>query len=486
MSTQYPGGFISKSPTLPNGSTASGMWTLNQQAAYRKANLWPYVPGAPTSVSASATGTTTASVSFVAPSDIGSTAITSYTVTSSPGNITSSGASSPITITGLTTNTAYTFTVRATNGAGSGPPSSPSSSITTLAVPGAPTNVSASTSPSQATVSFTAPSFAGVPASITGYRVTSNPGGITATGASSPITILSGLSGGTSYTFTVAATNSTGYGPESSASNSITTPPQGQQAYTTNGTFTFVVPAGVTQVCAVCVGRGADGYRLTNQVGGALSGGGGALSYSNNIAVTPGESLTVSIDYSFSTLSRGATALVKAEAGKGPFDNPSYSGGRASVGVGNVRYSGGSAYPSEGSGGGAAGYAGDGGSGAQARNGSSGGSGTGGGGGGGGSQSLAGAAPSGGGVGILGQGASGNGGGVDAGGSGGSSGGNGGRVSSQISQGPGGSYGGGGGGSRARFDYDPDVPFAAAGGPGAVRIIWGPGRAFPSTNTGNV
>ena len=260
---------------------------------------------------------------------------------------------------------------------------------------------------------------------------------------------------------------------------------QGQQAYTTAGTYSFVVPVDVTSVSVVCVGKGADGYRLTNAVGHGLSGGGGALSYSNNIAVTPGESLTISIDSSFSTLSRGATALVKAETGKQWYESPSYVGGRAAQGVGDVKYSGGTAGAGEGSGGGAAGYAGDGGAGA-VRYGSSGTSGSGGGGGGGGPQSQTGAAPSGGGVGILGQGSSGSVGGIDAGGAGGSSGGNGGGVSSQTSQGPGGSYGGGGGGARARYDYDSNVPQAAAGGPGAVRIIWGPLRTFPSTNTGDV
>lgn len=133
MSTQYPGGFISKSPPLPNGSTARGIWTLNQQAAYRKANLWPYVPGAPTNATATVASATSASVSFTAPADTGSSAITGYTVTSSPGNLTGTGASSPITVSGLTTNTAYTFTVTATNGAGTGPASSASNSVTPVA-----------------------------------------------------------------------------------------------------------------------------------------------------------------------------------------------------------------------------------------------------------------------------------------------------------------------------------------------------------------
>jgi hypothetical protein len=89
-----------------------------------------FPPGAPTGATATVTGTTTASVSFSAPANSGTSAITSYTVTSSPGNITASGASSPITVSGLTTGTAYTFTVKATNSAGTGPASAASNSVT--------------------------------------------------------------------------------------------------------------------------------------------------------------------------------------------------------------------------------------------------------------------------------------------------------------------------------------------------------------------
>ncbi|MBV5342835.1 fibronectin type III domain-containing protein, partial [bacterium] len=56
---------------------------------------------------------------------------------------------------------------------------------------------------------------------ISGYTVTSNPGGLTATGASSPL-VVTGLTNGTAYTFTVTATNTQGTGAASTASNSIT------------------------------------------------------------------------------------------------------------------------------------------------------------------------------------------------------------------------------------------------------------------------
>jgi hypothetical protein len=69
------------------------------------------------------------SVSFTPPASDGGTAIVSYTVTASPGGATATGAGSPIGVTGLANGTSYTFTVTATNGAGTGPPSLPSAPV---------------------------------------------------------------------------------------------------------------------------------------------------------------------------------------------------------------------------------------------------------------------------------------------------------------------------------------------------------------------
>jgi uncharacterized protein (TIGR02145 family) len=74
-------------------------------------------------------------VTFTAPANNGGAAITGYTVTSFPGGITKTGASSPITITGLTNGTPYTFTVTATNSIGTGAASAASNSVTPATVP---------------------------------------------------------------------------------------------------------------------------------------------------------------------------------------------------------------------------------------------------------------------------------------------------------------------------------------------------------------
>ncbi len=167
------------------------------------------VPGAPTGVTATP-GNGQATVSFKLPTN-DTVPVTSCTVISNPGGITVTDTGNPITVSGLTNGTAYTFTVKATNAVGTGPASSPSKAVTPAKVPGAPTGVTAKAGNASATVSFAAPaSDGGSP--ITSYIVTSSPGGITASGPRSPITV-KGLTNGTSYTFTVQAVNKIGTGP---------------------------------------------------------------------------------------------------------------------------------------------------------------------------------------------------------------------------------------------------------------------------------
>ena len=94
-------------------------------------------PTAPTIGTATTVSATSATVTFTAPASNGGSVITSYTATSSPGGLTGTLAGATagtITITGLTSSTAYTFTVTATNSEGTSTASSASNSITTSAI----------------------------------------------------------------------------------------------------------------------------------------------------------------------------------------------------------------------------------------------------------------------------------------------------------------------------------------------------------------
>jgi hypothetical protein len=195
----------------------------------------PSVPSAPTGVTATA-GNGSATVSWTAPTNTGGSTLTKYTVTpfigstpQTPVTVTGSPPATSTTVTGLTNGTSYTFTVSATNANGTGPASSPSNAVTPSGptVPGAPTGVTATAGNGSATVSWTAPTNTGG-STLTSYTVTPFIGStaqtpVTVTGSPPATTkTVTGLTNGTSYTFTVSATNATGDGPASSPSNAVT------------------------------------------------------------------------------------------------------------------------------------------------------------------------------------------------------------------------------------------------------------------------
>jgi hypothetical protein len=90
-------------------------------------------PGAPTIGTASVGSGKTVSVAYTAPAEDGYATIETYTATSSPGGITgtlSQAGSGTITVTGLAIETAYTFTVTATNSYATGEASAASNTVT--------------------------------------------------------------------------------------------------------------------------------------------------------------------------------------------------------------------------------------------------------------------------------------------------------------------------------------------------------------------
>jgi hypothetical protein len=181
-------------------------------------------PGAPVIGTATTQSDSEISVAFTPPSDGGGSPITSYTVTSSPGGYTATGTESPIVVSGLNGGTGYTFTVTATNAAGTSDASGSSNQATTdTRISDAPIIGTATAGFEQATITFTAPAHDGG-AAITSYVATSSPGGIrgTVSGPGSGEITVTGLTNGVDYTFTVTAINENGTSAPSSASNSVT------------------------------------------------------------------------------------------------------------------------------------------------------------------------------------------------------------------------------------------------------------------------
>ena len=220
----------------------------------------PTVPGSPTAVTAVA-GNAAATVSWLAPTSDGGSAITGYTVTAAPGGATATTTgSTSVVVGGLTNGTAYTFTVRATNSVGTGAPSAASAAVTPTAatVPGAPTSVIATPGNALATVSWTAPSSNGG-APITAYTVTASPGGATATSGGATSAVVGGLTNGTAYTFTVTATNSVGTGAASTPSAAVT-PTAGSTPYAVvqKGESTLVGAVGSVNVSLPVAAKPGD------------------------------------------------------------------------------------------------------------------------------------------------------------------------------------------------------------------------------------
>ena len=142
-------------------------------------------PGAPTGLTATASGSTAINLSWTAPGSTGGSAITGYKIESS-----SDGGSSWSDLVANTSNTTTTYAhtglaagdtrhyrVSAINANGAGDPSNVDSATTDATVPGAPTGLTATASGATAIdLSWAAPASTGGSA-ITGYKIEVSPNG---------------------------------------------------------------------------------------------------------------------------------------------------------------------------------------------------------------------------------------------------------------------------------------------------------------------
>ena len=164
-------------------------------------------------------------------------------------------------------------------------------------------------------------------------------------------------------------------------------PLAGAESFTTPGTNTWTVPAGVTSISAVAVGGGGGGFGYwdtdANWLRTGTGGNGGDLQWINDLSVTPGETLIIRVGakgegdvssggaYGYlgnsstaggsSSIQRGVTLLLRGGGGSAsgqtnPYPNQGGDGG-GTGGAGG--YDGGKQYGGQG-GGGASGYTGDG------------------------------------------------------------------------------------------------------------------------------
>ncbi|MEI8051122.1 MAG: fibronectin type III domain-containing protein [Actinomycetes bacterium] len=208
------------------------------------------VPSAPSGISARA-GDKSATAVWSPPSSTNGSAITGYRVTAT--NISNAGSPSNgescttngdtiCTLTGLINGDSYSLTVSATNGIGTGPSSSSSSSFTPVGLPTAPTQIVTKAADSQVTVTWAAANPSGL--AITGYVVTASDltdAASSSNGAACQYVVgisiglscvVANLTNGDSYSFTVTATNALGNGPASEGTNPTT--PGGLPAAPTN------------------------------------------------------------------------------------------------------------------------------------------------------------------------------------------------------------------------------------------------------------
>ena len=283
------------------------------------------VPGAPTGLTATASGTTTIDLSWTAPGDNGGSAITGYRIEVSPNGTSSwtnrvadtGTTATTYSHTGLDAGTTRHYRVSAINSVGTGAASNVDDATTDAAattVPGAPTGLTATASGStRIDLSWTAPGDNGGSA-ITGYRIEVSPNGTSSwtnrvadTGTTATTYSHTGLSAGTTRHYRVSAINSVGTGAASSTDNATTddaatTVPGAPTSLTATASGTTTIDLSWTAP-SDNGGSAITGYRIEVSPNGSFG-------WSNRVANTG----TTTASYSHTSLSAGTTRYYRVSA----------------------------------------------------------------------------------------------------------------------------------------------------------------------------
>lgn len=170
------------------------------------------VPSAPRNVSVARASRSDIDVTWETPESDGGSAVSSYTATATAvgaSSVSCSSSSTTCRLSSLTPGNTYSITVSGTNAAGTGASSS-AKTLAAGAAPSAPGTPTVLAGNGEVQVTWTAPTDNGGLA-ISKYTVTSSPDSKTCSPVGAELTcVVTGLTIGTKYTFSVSATNEAG------------------------------------------------------------------------------------------------------------------------------------------------------------------------------------------------------------------------------------------------------------------------------------
>ena len=231
----------------------------NVDSATAGATTTATAPGAPTGLTATASGTTAINLSWTAPGSTGGSAITGYKIEVAPDGTSwtdlvadTSNTTTTYAHTGLTAGDIRHYRVSAINAIGTGDPSNVDSATTDATVPGAPSGLTATASGTTAIdLSWTAPASTGGSA-ITGYKIEVAPDGtswtdlVADTSNTTTTYAHTGLTEGDTRHYRISAINANGTGDPSNVDSA-----------TAGATTTATAPGAPTGLTATASGTTA-------------------------------------------------------------------------------------------------------------------------------------------------------------------------------------------------------------------------------------